>query len=1317
MNKIKEQLAVSSQQLAVSSQQFNKKVNPANPVILSKLFLFFFFMSVMVNIYSEPAKIAIIGDTEKYQNQVDLLTVELSQDKNVHLLERSDWDYLLREHEISQSNIAQKSIQFGRLLGADGLIIVTEETIKDKKYLLSKLLAVKTGIILDSLVSPIDNKDENFNWSKSIQHRFQSKFNKLRSSQDNIVTVSMLNLRSSLSTPDLLTFEREINAIFAHRLMQEENILVSERWNMAEATFEKHVAGEDESDFKTGTNIIEGSINLKNDNNIEIKLIVRSPDGKKQEIIITDKKENLAEFAEKLTTEFLKVAKVAKKTLRYDRAKEAEEYYKEAQWAFNAGLFERAAQSAESAWALGLRTPEMIYLRITCYMNTAYQIHSQNPYYFSYYEKIETSKNIDAAITALELYKHYFIKNNPAKFLKNRNNKYANYSEYANFSKHIINSSSLLLYLYYEQDLLQKNKYKTQYVRKLIRDIVYKGNIEENIYNNYFAAIHFLPFWFDSIEETKKVYFLLLKIKQKGLFDQPSVIRRSFLGKRTFVHGLKKRVPLFVDWDKNLKNNTTEIYNKNFVNQLINSQNKKLEFDGLLLQETLENQNPILSFLENLINSFMNEILNDKVVLYYDKTTKILTHKTKFSIIIKSLKYAIKENEIKNKYNLKHLLDYIAKYSQNERKEIYSLIIKAEKNVKNIWILKEVKDKIVSLDSSLVEKSKNAIYIEKIIPYTNALYKVFNNEIFFVSLNYNKELIIEKLNTNTFIKNKITSYMIKNNNINISYREKKCFAISSKYIIYANRNIFIYNRKINNWKIINKYNKNWSAISIDDDDIFVGFSNNESNKEYDSGIYKINLTTEESNLICSSRRKIAQTPLDNITPYEIEDIIDIDEIYIMFALSQKYRGRMSSLQDYFIYNKVSHQLKFIHKSSKFLKSNTIQKIKLLKDNRDCFVKLFIKSRHNNILALTIGDYLSVPYQISDLDIKTINMEYDYKKFRSGCLLRKNSIINNNTLLFGYGLIGKIKKATLALINSKEEKYISIFLKKELMNKDFKAWDSDRRLSFTRIGYLNNYLFIKPNISNDYLFFISLDQIKAKFKNTLVAPIISTEKMHFINSTTININDKEGIIKYTLDGSEPTESSLKYSEPFNVDKSCTIKAKSFYPNKYASVTSSLKVNKLPWQESVKMNNPVQGLNYAYAEGQGVKNPTMKNVKYKKVINCNINLDGLTDRKEFFCTEFKGYIYIEKDGLYTFSFKSDWRTTLQIGKTKKKHTTYYGLQETHLYIALRKGYHKLNLQYAHKTESPFIELKYSGPGIEKQEVPASVLFREKLKIIKK
>jgi hypothetical protein len=51
--------------------------------------------SISLSAADKPVKIAIIGDTEKHLVDMDLLTVKLSSDDNIHVLERFDWDYLL----------------------------------------------------------------------------------------------------------------------------------------------------------------------------------------------------------------------------------------------------------------------------------------------------------------------------------------------------------------------------------------------------------------------------------------------------------------------------------------------------------------------------------------------------------------------------------------------------------------------------------------------------------------------------------------------------------------------------------------------------------------------------------------------------------------------------------------------------------------------------------------------------------------------------------------------------------------------------------------------------------------------------------------------------------------------------------------------------------------------------------------------------------------------------------------------------------------------------------------------------------------------
>ncbi len=886
------QLSVSSKQLAVNSHKFNKKyVYPENPVILSKIFIFMLFMSFMVNIYSAPAKLAIIGDTEKYQNQVDLLTVELSQDKNVHLLERSDWDYLLREHEISQSNIAQKSIQFGRLLGADGLIIVTEETIKDKKYLLSKLLAVKTGIILDSLVSPIDNKDKSFNWSESIKARFQSKFAKLRNSQENIVTVSMLNLRSSLSTPELLTFEREINTIFAHRLMQEENILVSERWNMAEATFEKYVAGEDESEFKTGTNIIEGTINLKDNDNIEIKLIVRSPDGKKQEITVIDKKENLAEFAEKLTTEFLKVAKVTHKTIRYDRAKEAEEYYKEAQWAFNAGLYKKAAQSAESAWALGLRTNEMIFMRIFFYTSMICPKYSKDASYnildYKYGHLKYVNKNIDAIITALELYKHHILKKQLTTgrithYKKIDNSRY-NKSGYE-LGEDLIAIGSYLLYSYYKDKSSKLSMDKIEFLKMLIlNQYTSMQHKHKRSMNNdlYLIAMIYIPFWHNNYEYVTKEYLRLFSLDSHLKTTQ---YRNSGGGcdDNWYNRGLvtaflyhRDKYPAIIK----SKDLTNFEYEEKFITQLINSEHKHLNTIAFLHKHKNNKKQLIKFYWDNFDlfysqNLFIPHFISDK--LYKDpdfikNLYSILLDKFQSQSNINWDNFATAFLIINNKY-----IDF------NDIKKMYIKVKKIDSNKYLDRFIRQLKLRYPQLeveDKPLI----NANYVRRTV---DDLISIESDETYLYLLLKKKDnnqkaklhgYYIKKIKLKDFSTTNTTSLKIENKD-KWYFRHETSYMTKKYIVIRTNSALLIYNKNMLKWKTIDisKSNK-FSPFAVKGEIIYLPYQNTNG-----SGISKININTNSIDNFISSRKK-TDFELENGFQYKIGKIYVLEDFLIILV--------------------------------------------------------------------------------------------------------------------------------------------------------------------------------------------------------------------------------------------------------------------------------------------------------------------------------------------------------------------------------------------------------------------------------------------------
>jgi hypothetical protein len=89
-------------------------------------------------------------------------------------------------------------------------------------------------------------------------------------------------------------------------------------------------------------------------------------------------------------------------------------------------------------------------------------------------------------------------------------------------------------------------------------------------------------------------------------------------------------------------------------------------------------------------------------------------------------------------------------------------------------------------------------------------------------------------------------------------------------------------------------------------------------------------------------------------------------------------------------------------------------------------------------------------------------------------------------------------------------------------------------------------------------------------------------------------------------------------------------------------------------------------------------------------------------------FKGYIHVPTDGSYVFSLQSDsgaqmWIDESHVIDDDFNHTG----AEVSGAIRLKAGLHPFRIFYRHKSGAPKLALTYSGPQIEKQPVPLSVL----------
>jgi len=123
----------------------------------------------------------------------------------------------------------------------------------------------------------------------------------------------------------------------------------------------------------------------------------------------------------------------------------------------------------------------------------------------------------------------------------------------------------------------------------------------------------------------------------------------------------------------------------------------------------------------------------------------------------------------------------------------------------------------------------------------------------------------------------------------------------------------------------------------------------------------------------------------------------------------------------------------------------------------------------------------------------------------------------------------------------------------------------------------------------------------------------------------------------------------------------------------------------------------------------KKPDLKRVD--KDINVESTQDDWpgTHFKDFFYIRWTGMIRIPAEGAYTFYLESDDGSRMFIGgKQVLENGGAHAMQEISGTLKLSAGDHQLKVEYFEKDIDAGCKMSWKGPGIEKQIVPASVLF---------
>lgn len=225
-----------------------------------------------------------------------------------------------------------------------------------------------------------------------------------------------------------------------------------------------------------------------------------------------------------------------------------------------------------------------------------------------------------------------------------------------------------------------------------------------------------------------------------------------------------------------------------------------------------------------------------------------------------------------------------------------------------------------------------------------------------------------------------------------------------------------------------------------------------------------------------------------------------------------------------------------------------------------------------------------------------------------------------------------------------------------------------------------------------------------------APIIIGGESFFQkpNKAVITIESNPGTeIYYTLDGSEPTQNSIKYTSSIELNEVTHLKTKA-YKKTFPNTPSSVKEKKIRF-----IDPQLNGLKFTVYEGTWKERPdliTINPVSTGKTFEFDVN--KIKRRGDYVAIKFEGYIEIKREGQYTlYSSANDGSVVYIDDEIVVDNAGYTDVKSLKGKIDLSAGMHKLELFYYENTGTESLDFEIEGPGIEKQPFPLESLFFEK------
>ena len=221
------------------------------------------------------------------------------------------------------------------------------------------------------------------------------------------------------------------------------------------------------------------------------------------------------------------------------------------------------------------------------------------------------------------------------------------------------------------------------------------------------------------------------------------------------------------------------------------------------------------------------------------------------------------------------------------------------------------------------------------------------------------------------------------------------------------------------------------------------------------------------------------------------------------------------------------------------------------------------------------------------------------------------------------------------------------------------------------------------------------------------PFIPSPRLHpewglveDIGSLTLSVDHDGTRMYYTLDGSAPDKNATPYTGPIDLEGPALVKAIALDDRGGESVIATS-------QYLSKRN----GLTTGYVEGDFEKIPDFSS--FEDIVQGEAGYFALSEvstREDHYALFLEGYIQIDTPGKYTFGILSDDGSKLHLkGALLINNDGAGGARERTATVTLDAGMHAIRAEYFETYGDEAFTVTYAGPGIEKQPIPASRLFK--------